>query len=104
MTASGTIVPQSSIPIAANGDLRTTIIAGAPPGGSTLEHGVSYAADGSLHVTLDAIGIVKGGVAYTLAGVVCHTVTTPPANGAARATIPGIGEVLVDASGRLYVS
>ena len=103
MTATGTIAPQGGIPVAANGDLRTTIIAGAPPGGSILREGVSYAADGSLHVTLDATGQIKGGIAYTLAGVVCHVVSAP-ANTSVRAWLPGIGLVFVDQTGRLHVS
>jgi len=103
MTATGTISPQVGIPIAANGDLRTTVIAGAPPGGSTMRHGMSYAADGSLHVTLDAIGIVRGGAAYTLAGVLCHT-TSAPTNTSKQVFIHGVGVVLVDSTGRVHVS
>lgn len=103
MTATGTIVPQSGIPVNAAGELRTTVIAGAPPAGSVLRQGVSYASDGTLQVTLDAIGQVVNGVAYTLAGVVCHTVGAP-SNNSPRAYIPGIGMVLVDTTGRLHVS
>lgn len=103
MTASGTIVPQSGIPVAANGELRTTVIAGAPPGGSIVRQGVSFASDGTLQVTLDAIGQIRGGVAYTLAGVVCHTVGAPD-NNSKLASIPGIGRVLVDVNGRFHVS
>jgi len=103
MTSAGTIAPQGGIPLLANGDLRTTIIAGAPPGGSTMRHGMSFAADGSLHVTTDAIGQVKGGIAYTLLGVVCHVVSAP-GNTSVRAWLPGIGMVMVDATGRVHVS
>lgn len=103
MTAAGTIAPQGGMPLLANGDLRTTVIAGAPPGGSTMRHGMSYAANGSLHVTLDAIGTVRGGVAYTLAGVLCHT-TSAPTNASRRVFVDGIGAVLIDATGRVHVS
>lgn len=103
MTSAGTIEPQGGVPVMANGDIRTTIIAGAPPAGSVLRQGVSYASDGTLQVTTDAIGQVKLGVAYTLVGVVCHT-TNAPGNTSTRAYIPGIGAVLVDATGRVHVS
>src|SRR5688572_30253394 len=103
MTAAGTIAPQCGIPILANGDLRTTVIAGAPPSGSTMRHGMSYAADGSLHVTLHAIRAVRAGAAYTLAGVLCHT-TSAPTNASKQVFIHGVGVVLVDANGRIHVS
>jgi hypothetical protein len=102
-TATGTIAPQGGMPVAANGELRTTTIAGAPPVDSTVRHGQSYAADGSLHVTADAIEIVRGGVAYTLAGALCITVSAP-ANSSKYAYVRGIGVALVDTGGRMHVS
>jgi len=99
--SNGPNVPQCGIPITPVGALWVSEISGAQVGLTRM--GVQYANDGSMYVTLDAVGIVKGGVAYTTAGVVCETVSAP-ANGAQRAFIPGIGVVLVDVAGRVYVS
>jgi hypothetical protein len=102
-TATGTIVYQSGMPLTSLGELRTTTITGAPPGGSTVNQGLSLAADGSIHVTADAIGIVQAGVAYTALGVLCIT-TNAPDNNSKTAYVPQIGMVRVDATGRVHVS
>src|SRR5678816_2977737 len=103
VTATGTIVYHAGIPLTALGDLRTTAITGAPPGGSTVNRGLSYAADGSIHTTTDAIGIVEKGVAYTAARVLCITANAPD-NNSRRVFIQNIGVVLADATGRVHVS
>jgi hypothetical protein len=104
MTATGTITYQVGVPITAPGELRTTSITGAPPAGSVLRHGMSFASDGTLQVTTDAIGQVSGGVAFTAAGVLCIT-TNAPANTSTQAFLRGLGVmVLVDTVGRVHVS
>lgn len=103
MTATGTIIPQNGKPLTAIGELRTTVITGAPPGGSVVRNGVSFASDGSLQVTTDSIGLVDKGVAYTANRVVCHT-TNAPSNSSRYVYLPGIGTVLVDSTGLLHVS
>lgn len=104
MTATGTIVyAEGGVPVTATGELRTTIITGAPPAGSITVAGLSYASDGTIQVTTDAIGLVDKGIAYTAARVLCHT-TNAVTSASTRAYLPGIGTALVDASGRVHVS
>lgn len=65
--------------------------------------GVSYASDGTLQTTTDAIGIVSNGVAYTAARVLCITANAPD-NNSKGAYVPNIGYVLVDSTGRVHVA
>jgi len=102
-TAPGTIVYNSGIPMNALGEVMTTAITGAPPAGSIIKGGASYAVDGSIQTTTDAIGIVDKGIAYTLARVLCIT-TNAPDNSSRYAYLPHIGMVLVDSTGRVHVS
>ncbi len=102
-TATGTITFQAARPVTSLGELRTTTITGAPPAGSFVNRGLSYAADGSIQVTADAIGLMQSGVAYTAACVLCIT-TNAPSNTSKQAFIQNIGMVLVDSTGRVHVS
>jgi hypothetical protein len=101
MTATGTIVPQGGIPVTAGGEVVTTSITGSPPAGSKIVNGFSRAADDTIQVTTDAIGIVRGGIAFTLESVLCITANAPD-NTSKRA-----GDFLaplVDSTGRVHVS
>lgn len=103
VTAAGTIVYKSGMPLTALGEVRTTATTGAPAAGSIVKQGVCFAADGTLRTTTDAIGKVVGGVAYTSLNVLCIT-TNAPAATSKQAFVPGIGMVLVDTTCRVHVS
>jgi hypothetical protein len=103
MTASGTIILEHSIPVTVAGELRTTVITGSPPAGSRTVFGLSFASDGTIQCTTDAIALVVNGIAYTADRVLCHT-TNAPDNNSKRAFPPLLGSVLVDLTGRVHVA
>lgn len=100
-TTTGTVAPRFGTPKVA-GVLKTASVTGAPGAGTFYRGGVSYAADGAINTTTDAIATTRRGVALSASGVIVTT-TNAPSSSSRVAHINTVGEVLVDQFGRLHV-